>query len=69
MMNCKEATQLMSQGLDRRLSFRERMGLRLHLLICRGCEATEKHFSFLRTATEAWRARHTLPSTQQGDKS
>ena len=69
MMNCKEATQLMSQRLDRNLSFRERLGLRLHLLICRGCEATARHFAFLRSATEAWRTRHDLPSTQQGDKS
>ncbi len=69
MMNCKEATQLMSQGMDHKLSLRERMGLRLHVLICRGCAATEKHFSFLRTATAAWRTRHDLPSTQQGDKS
>lgn len=69
MMNCKEATQLMSQGLDRHLSFRERLRLRLHLLICRGCEATEKHFAFLRSATDAWRIQHDLPSTQQGDKS
>ncbi|MEW6165483.1 MAG: zf-HC2 domain-containing protein [Pseudomonadota bacterium] len=50
MMNCKEATRLMSQELEHKLSFGTRLGLRLHLLICRGCRATERHFAFLRTA-------------------
>lgn len=50
MMSCKEATQLMSQDLDRRLSPVERLGLKLHLLICRGCRATERHFAFLHAA-------------------
>jgi hypothetical protein len=50
MMNCKEATQLMSQGQDRPLALVERLGLRLHLVICRGCRATERHFGFLRAA-------------------
>lgn len=50
MMNCKEATQLLSQDLERKLSLPERLGLRLHLLICRGCRATERHFAFLHTA-------------------
>lgn len=50
MMNCKEATQLLSQDLERKLSLPERLGLHLHLLICRGCRATERHFAFLRTA-------------------
>lgn len=67
MLSCKEATERMSQGMDRTLSFRERTGLRLHLLICRGCRATEKHLAFLRTATAAWRREHATPSTQQGD--
>lgn len=50
MMNCKEATHLMSQGLDRTLSPFERFGLKLHLLICKGCRATERHFAFLHVA-------------------
>lgn len=50
MMNCKEAVQLISQGQERKLSLVERVGLQLHLLICRGCRATERHFDFLRAA-------------------
>ena len=50
MLSCKEATQLMSQRLDRELPAAQRLGLWLHLLICRGCRATERHFAFLRAA-------------------
>lgn len=72
MLSCKEATQLISQGMDRHLTLAERLGLRLHLLICRGCRATEAHLRFLRNASSAWRQHHEAPSlidqqSQQGD--
>jgi hypothetical protein len=68
MLSCKEATQLISQGMDRRLSLAERIGLHLHLLICRGCRATEAHLLFLRNAGSAWRQHHEAPpSTPQGE--
>lgn len=51
MMSCKEATLLMSQGLDRELSLGERISLRLHLLVCIGCRNTRRHFEILRLAT------------------
>lgn len=50
MMNCKQATQLMSQELDRPLTWRERMALRLHNLMCIGCHNYRKQMAFLRTA-------------------
>lgn len=50
MMKCKQASELLSQGLDRPLSAREKLGLRLHLLICSGCCNTRKQFAFLRQA-------------------
>jgi hypothetical protein len=50
MLSCKEATQLVSQGLDRRLGFLERVALRLHLLICDGCTHFKKQTAFLREA-------------------
>lgn len=67
MLNCREATEMISQGLDRRLSLAERMALALHLAICRGCRATDKHLRFLRSATRMWRQHHDASSTQQGD--
>jgi hypothetical protein len=50
MMNCKEATQLISQSLERKLSMVERLGLKLHVLVCAGCRASERQFDFLRAA-------------------
>lgn len=58
MLSCREETVLMSQSLDRSLSVRERFGLRLHLLFCKGCRATLRHFNFLQTATRVWREHH-----------
>jgi predicted anti-sigma-YlaC factor YlaD len=50
MLNCKEASALMSQALDRRLSLWERANLRLHLLVCEGCRRFERQMALLRTA-------------------
>ena len=49
-LSCKEATPLVSQGLDRRLGFVERLALRLHLAICNGCSNFSKQVAFLRKA-------------------
>lgn len=52
MMNCRQASQLVSQSLDRRLSWRERFGLRLHLLICDACAEFQRQMRLLRAATQ-----------------
>lgn len=48
MLSCKEVSRLVSQGLDRRLGFAERVGLRIHLAICEGCASFSKQAAFLR---------------------
>lgn len=52
MLNCREATQLMSEGQDRSLTWRERSALRLHLWICSGCTNFRRHLDFLRRACQ-----------------
>lgn len=37
MMNCEQATRLMSDGRERDLSIRERAAIRMHNLLCDGC--------------------------------
>ena len=49
-LSCKEATRLISQREDRQLSLGERIALRLHLAICRGCRAVSEQIPFLRRA-------------------
>ena len=50
MLSCKEATRLVSQGLDRELAFGERIALRVHLVLCAGCRNVDRQLSFLRRA-------------------
>jgi hypothetical protein len=49
-LSCKEATRLMSQSQDRALSLGERVALKLHLVMCRGCRAVSEQLEFLRRA-------------------
>jgi hypothetical protein len=55
MLNCKEATRLMSQEQDRHLTLRERLALRYHTALCIGCTNYRKHMRFLRKAAERFR--------------
>lgn len=48
--SCKEATRLISEGLDKPLSPDEQLRLRAHLAICRGCRAISERLAFLRRA-------------------
>jgi predicted anti-sigma-YlaC factor YlaD len=50
MMTCKEASRLVSESLDRRLHLAERIGLRVHLLICEACTRFSEQARFLRRA-------------------
>ncbi len=51
MMNCKDATRLMSERYERTLSLRERMSLQVHTAMCVGCTNYGKHLEVLRKAT------------------
>ncbi|TAJ16747.1 MAG: zf-HC2 domain-containing protein, partial [Rugosibacter sp.] len=37
MVNCREATRLMSEQQERELVLRERLPLKLHVMMCTGC--------------------------------
>lgn len=47
MLMCKEATRLISEGLDRRLPFTQRMSLRLHVMMCGACLAYKRQIEAL----------------------
>lgn len=49
-LTCKEVSRVVSQGLDRRLGFSERLRLRFHLAICDRCASFKKQMAFLRRA-------------------
>lgn len=46
-VNCKKATYYFSTALERRLSFREVILLRLHLLICASCRRFRRQWKML----------------------
>ena len=50
MLACKEVMRRVSQGEDRQLAFGERVALRLHFAICRGCRNATAQLRFLRRA-------------------
>jgi len=50
MMTCKQASKLISQSLDRPLSWSELMRLKLHLMICNACSRFKKQLNLLRVA-------------------
>ena len=49
--SCKQAVRLQSAALDGKLSFRERLGLRIHLVLCKWCRRYGKQIRFLHTAS------------------
>lgn len=51
MLTCKQTSDLISQGLDQHLPFSQRLGVRIHLLMCRTCTQYEKQLRFIRQAT------------------
>ena len=47
MLNCKQNTELLSKALDRPITFREKLTMRLHLMMCRDCRNFEKQLAFI----------------------
>ncbi len=59
MLNCHDATFLMSQRQERTLSFSERMKLRLHMTMCRGCANFDRQLAGLGQAARAFAVTNT----------
>ncbi len=55
MLSCREVSELISEELDRDITFRERLGVRLHLMMCRGCSRFLKQIRFLRRVARSFR--------------
>ncbi len=50
MLNCKQNSELLSQSLDRPVTLREKVAMRMHLMMCRGCRNFEKQLNFIHKA-------------------
>ena len=51
MLTCKQTARLVSMSYDKRLSWRERLAVRLHLLVCDACRNFARQMRFLREVT------------------
>jgi hypothetical protein len=61
--SCRQATRLQSEAMDRPLPLRQRIGLQIHLVLCRWCRRYGKQIGFLRSiAHEREKHQDTLPS-------
>ncbi|MDO9237121.1 MAG: hypothetical protein Q7U28_13945 [Aquabacterium sp.] len=54
MMNCEQATQLLSESQDRDLAMSERTLLRVHTWICTGCRNFGGQLGFMRQAMKGF---------------
>ena len=65
MISCEEAARLISRSCDSKLPFRERISLRLHLLMCRVCPRLLHQMRILK-ATAVHQARRREADESQG---
>lgn len=57
MLNCRQATRLISEKQERTLSPKERLTLQLHLMLCGGCKNFSLQVPFLHQAMRAYSER------------
>jgi hypothetical protein len=55
MIDCRQASQLLSQAQEARLTFGQRFWLRLHLLGCDACTRFGRQLDWLRLAMRRYR--------------
>jgi hypothetical protein len=48
MLTCKDVTRLVSESMDRSLPLGKRIGVRLHLLVCKFCARYERQLLLIR---------------------
>jgi hypothetical protein len=56
MLSCKEVSVLLSRSCDTRLSWRERLAVRLHIFYCVGCARLRRQLEFLQRVGRQLRA-------------
>jgi hypothetical protein len=65
MMNCKKATQLLSEAQDRELSLSERAALKIHVMMCSGCANFSQQINLLRSFTQSYTQGDDAPRTSE----
>ena len=64
MLSCKQTSRILSDGMERDLSFGERLSLRLHTMMCKACTRVEAQLYILRRAL----ADYPVPDDRRDDQ-
>lgn len=54
MLNCRDATRLMSEAQEHTLTVPQRMSLKMHTLMCKGCKNFETQMDVLRKISKSY---------------
>jgi len=54
MLDCKNATRLMSESQEQSLSIMERVSLKLHMMMCSGCRNFNEQMGAIRSMTRSY---------------
>ncbi|GAB2524958.1 zf-HC2 domain-containing protein [Microbulbifer agarilyticus] len=54
MMDCKQATRLLSEQQDRKLSRREKLALKFHVFMCKACRNFGQQMGSLRDLARSY---------------
>jgi hypothetical protein len=57
MLSCRDVSKLLSQSRERRLGLWERLGLQMHLAMCKGCSNARRQLDFISAAMRRYRDR------------
>ncbi len=69
MLSCKQTIELSSKNLDASLSWYQRLGMRLHLMVCHNCRRYIKQLRFLQKVMTTMDEQHSdIHLTSQAKK-
>lgn len=69
MLNCSNATRLMSNSCERPLRGREKIALKFHTMMCSGCRNFGDHLKVLHKFSQDYAKRDDIPNKKIGSSS
>lgn len=66
MLSCRDVTQLISESMDTSLPIGKRIGMRLHLLMCKFCTRYERQLLLIRETVRRIAATEEKPGEPPG---
>lgn len=67
MLNCFNATRLMSDARERPLRFREKSAVTFHIMMCSGCRNFDRHLTVLHKASVGFAHLNDMPGNTPAD--